>query len=936
MRPSRWRKPVTAGVCPRRGRFLLVPLLLAGPGAVEAGPAGASYDRSQVQVRRNGSDTIVDQSANRAVIDWQSFDVARGEAVRFNQPGAAASTLNRVHAGRESVIAGGITAPGQVIIQNSNGVVFTETARVDVGSLIATSIGISNRNFADGRLIFDQPGRPDAVVRNSGTITVADQGLAAFVAPGVANAGTIVARGGTVALAAGNAATVDLHGDGLVAVAITDPTSQQPRGLDALIQQGGVIKAEGGRVVMTAQAAAGVIDSAINLSGLVQARTITADAGRVRLAGTLDASGATAGGSVRLQADRSTAIDRGASIDASATHDGPGGTIAIRSNGTAAVDGQLQARGAGRGKGGTVGTSARDRLNIGEHASVSVQGPGGNGGWLIDPASITVVSGGGSAGSIDAANAAAGSSTIGAGTIIDALAGGSVTLLATDLIDVQAAIVSGAASGLQLIADGVAGRVRVGAPIRLADGSLAIRARQAIDLTDAAQIDVGAGTVWLETAIAGRIAQAPGSGILAGRLAALSATVDLGSWNNNVGVLAGHSFNGGFTFNQTNASGTTTLGAVNDPFSTASVAGVSAEMSVPVGSQVFSSASADGVVTITLGAGGAAFDRLVFTALPYGLLENTPSPLPVTDSSDYFVRQVDFTLLGTGARWVLRPNTAATPSGFTMTTPLGAVVTDTNRWGVAAFTFRGPDNLNELQFDPIDRTTESMVMTLGGSTRAVTTTFAQFFRPEPSIPAIERGMVQFFATSALTPSIGARQTPGRGAPPAPPGSDGGTPPGTGLPGPTTSTAALLPEVQRMVEPMFRGRDPDTPSDAIWRTTAMENPFVENPFTRPYSLGTVQVDLAGLSPEQLGQLATAAGPATEQTGASEFSGQHTPRAVAPALDVNPINLGPEAAQQSVAAALAEIAPAAGGSGQPAPRPAISCAAGGFLANFWACR
>lgn len=60
--------------------------------------------------------------------------------------------------------------------------------------------------------------------------------------------------------------------------------------------------------------------------------------------------------------------------------------------------------------------------------------------------------------------------------------------------------------------------------------------------------------------------------------------------------------------------------------------------------------------------------------------------------------------------------------------------------------------------------------------------------------------------------------------------------------------------------MFRGRDPDTPSDAIWRTTAMKSPFGENPFTRPYWLGTVQVDFAGLSPEQLGQLATAAGPA----------------------------------------------------------------------------
>jgi hypothetical protein len=190
-------------------------------------------------------------------------------------------------------------------------------------------------------------------------------------------------------------------------------------------------------------------------------------------------------------------------------------------------------------------------------------------------------------------------------------------------------------------------------------------------------------------------------------------------------------------------------------------------------------------------------------------------------------------------------------------------------------------------------------------------------------------MVQFFSTAALTPTIRTRQTPGASAPPPP--SSGAEPAGSVI-----STTALLPDVQRMVEPMFRGRDPDTPSDAIWRTTPMENPFVENPFGRAYSLGTAQIDLAGLSPEQLGQLAPAAGPSAEPGAPSDRSGQHAPRAATPALDINPINLGPEGSQQSLAEALAEIAPAAGGPVTPQPRPAAGCAAGGFLANFWACR
>jgi filamentous hemagglutinin family protein len=942
-----------AAVAAVPGALLIgLPRVLLITGAAYAGPSGASYDRAQVNVRQNGTETVINQSAQRAAIDWQSFDVSRGESVRFNQPNAAAATLNRVHAGRESVIAGAITAPGQVIIQNANGVVFTDTARVDVGSLIATSIGISDRNFTAGRLIFDQPGRPDAVVRNGGSITVADKGLAAFVAPGVANTGTVVARSGTVAMAAGNAATIDLHGDGLVSVAVTEPTTQRPRGLDALIEQGGVIRADGGKVIMTAEAAAGVVNSAINLTGLVQARSVAQQGGEVRLtsgsgavalSGTVDATGAAGGGTIQVAA-REVTVHAAAVLDASATDSGNGGAIAIRADRDAKVDGTLRAKGAGRGRGGAVATSARGRLTIGEHASVKIDGPGGGGGWLLDPASITVVPGGGSAGSIDAANAAAGASTIGAGTIVDALAGGSVSLLATDLIDVQTPIISGAPNSLQLIADGLAGTVRIGAPIRLANAGLALRGRRAVELNDGAQIDLGSGTAWLQTGTEGRITQAPSSAIVAGSLAALAADVDLTSWDNNVGILAGRATNGGFRFNQTNASGTTNIGTVTDPFAGETVAGIVVETIVPRGSQAFSATSPDGRLTLTLQAGGATFDRVIFTALPYGLLENTPNPLPTTDNSDYFIEQVAFRLLANpSTTWTLRPRTdpALTPAGFAVTAPFGLIVDDVNRWGVNAFTVPGPDNLNELQLNPITGASEVAMMALGGSTQSITVTFAQFFRPETSIPAIERGRIDYLAAVAGTPQLGVRQLPGPPTVPPQPPPGGDTPPGTGLPPDVVPPAAGGPAaaatlvVQRMVEPMFRGRDPDTPSDAIWRTTAMENLYVEDAFARPYPLGTVQG--ANLAPEQLGQIAPAAGPQSQQaSGSAETSGQHALQtSSAPVLDINPVNLG-AGAQQTPAEALGSIAPAAGPASPTRPTGPAVCGAASFLTNFWACR
>lgn len=40
----------------------------------------------------------------------------------------------------------------------------------------------------------------------------------------------------------------------------------------------------------------------------------------------------------------------------------------------------------------------------------------------------------------------------------------------------------------------------------------------------------------------------------------------------------------------------------------------------------------------------------------------------------------------------------------------------------------------------------------------------------------------------------------------------------------------------------KGRDPDTPGDAVYRTTTLENPFLENPFLRAYALGMDVSDL----------------------------------------------------------------------------------------------
>ena len=70
----------------------------------------------------------------------------------------------------------------------------------------------------------------------------------------VSNAGSIVADYGTVNLAAGRAATLDLAGDGLLRLEVGAELSSNGSGAASAVQNSGTIQANGGQVLLTASA----------------------------------------------------------------------------------------------------------------------------------------------------------------------------------------------------------------------------------------------------------------------------------------------------------------------------------------------------------------------------------------------------------------------------------------------------------------------------------------------------------------------------------------------------------------------------------------------------------------------------------------------------------------------------------------------------------
>jgi filamentous hemagglutinin family protein len=157
------------------------------------------------------ANTLTVTNTNGAVINWRGFSIGQGEITRFIQPGALSQVLNRVTGGSPSVILGALQSNGRVFLINQNGIAFGPGAQVDVGGLVVSSLGLSNADFAAGRLNFTQQAGAGGIV-NQGVIRTASGGLVALVAPNVENHGVIQAPNGDVILAAGKSANlVDLQ-----------------------------------------------------------------------------------------------------------------------------------------------------------------------------------------------------------------------------------------------------------------------------------------------------------------------------------------------------------------------------------------------------------------------------------------------------------------------------------------------------------------------------------------------------------------------------------------------------------------------------------------------------------------------------------------------------------------------------------------------------
>jgi len=411
-------------------------------------PSGAKVTAGAATVQTTPNVGLqINQSTPRAVIRWSDFSVGQGKQVTFAQPNAGAATLNVVTGNNSSVIAGTLKANGSVYLINQNGIAITPTGLVDTrAGFIASTLRMDENAFMEGKNVFS--GQGGSVV-NRGQIFIGPGGTVGLLGSTVANEGLISVPLGKVVLASGEAATLDLSGDGFLQLML--PSSAVAGDGQALVSNSGVIHADGGLVVLTAATVRQALREAVNMSGNISARSVSGQngaivleggaGGNVRVSGSLTTDGEATGGridvtgaSVELEgatlsttgsergglvrvggafqggreqpadsADAAlfagrfgsvpvianattTTVDAASTINVSATGSaGTGGTAIVWSDSTTVMQGAIAARGAASG--GAVEVSAKSTIQSIDLKRIDL-GRGGT--LLLDPQDIVI------------------------------------------------------------------------------------------------------------------------------------------------------------------------------------------------------------------------------------------------------------------------------------------------------------------------------------------------------------------------------------------------------------------------------------------------------------------------------------------------------------------------------------------------------------------
>ncbi|AZV47243.1 hypothetical protein C3L23_08135 [Nautilia sp. PV-1] len=299
--------------------------LLFMPMQAIALPTGASVASGSVTINTTQNEMVINAS-DKAIINYNSFNIGANELVKFVQPNSNAVVLNRVVLANPSSILGTLSANGNVFLVNPAGIFFGANSVVNANSFLATTLNISDEDFLKGNYHFEQIKNlaPSYIIQR-GMINVSPEGFVILAAPFVSSEGAIIAKSGKVVIGATDNFYIHFDANGLINYTYDKSTSSDSP------------------IILPAETADNIINNIINTGTASNAIKMVKNGDQIELVGAdntalvssninTDAVDGKSAGSIIVDGQKQAFVFDGAKLSSNAADVGNGGNILIYSN----------------------------------------------------------------------------------------------------------------------------------------------------------------------------------------------------------------------------------------------------------------------------------------------------------------------------------------------------------------------------------------------------------------------------------------------------------------------------------------------------------------------------------------------------------------------------------------------------------------------------
>lgn len=244
-------------------------------------PSGWEVVSGEVTFDQQGTVLNVTSASQQAIVNYQSFNIGAGETVNFNFLLSGSSILNRVIGGGSSTIAGNLTGNGSILLVNPAGIHFAGSAHVNVGGMMASTLGIADHSYLSGHYVFQREGQASPI-HNEGHLSAGPDGHVVLIGSAIQNDGSITAP--RVTLAVGDQVTVAIGQDLSLQVTVDQALKEKVEAYQAAIgNTGGITAAQS--VELKAEVDAALYQSVVNNDGVIAATGVSQEGGRIILWG---------------------------------------------------------------------------------------------------------------------------------------------------------------------------------------------------------------------------------------------------------------------------------------------------------------------------------------------------------------------------------------------------------------------------------------------------------------------------------------------------------------------------------------------------------------------------------------------------------------------------------------------------------------------------